>query len=103
MPAVSEDIKWGNNLVFSVGNRMFFITSLEQPIKYSFKVKEDEFEELCATGNYSPAPYLARANWVLINSTATITTEEFKERVSQSYELVKNRLTKKEKSLLGIT
>jgi predicted DNA-binding protein (MmcQ/YjbR family) len=102
LPAVTEDIKWGNDLVFSVGSRMFCVTSLDQPLKCSFKVKDDEFEELCATGNFSPAPYMARAKWVLVSNAGVMNNEEWKARIKQSYELVKNKLTKKERVLLGI-
>jgi predicted DNA-binding protein (MmcQ/YjbR family) len=102
LPAVTEDIKWGNDLVFSIGSRMFCVTSLSQPFKYSFKVKDDEFEELCATGNFSPAPYMARAKWVLVSNAGVMHNEEWKARIKQSYELVKNKLTKKERALLGI-
>jgi predicted DNA-binding protein (MmcQ/YjbR family) len=102
LPAVTEDIKWGNDLVFSIGSRMFCVTSLDQPFKYSFKVKDDEFEELCATGNFSPAPYMARAKWVLVSNAGVMHNEEWKARIKQSYELVKNKLTKKGRGLLGI-
>ncbi|MFN2457310.1 MAG: MmcQ/YjbR family DNA-binding protein [Chitinophagaceae bacterium] len=46
LPAVTEDIKWHNDLVFSVGGKMFCATSLEPPFKCSFKVPDEEFEEL---------------------------------------------------------
>jgi predicted DNA-binding protein (MmcQ/YjbR family) len=103
LPAATEDIKWGNDLVFSVGTRMFCVCSLEPPLKCSFKVKDEEFEELCATGNFLPAPYMARAKWVLVSNPASIHNEEWKARIKQSYDLVKNKLTKKEKVNLGIT
>jgi predicted DNA-binding protein (MmcQ/YjbR family) len=102
LPAVTEDIKWGHDLVFSVGSRMFCVTSLDQPLKCSFKVKDDEFEELCATGNFSPAPYMARAKWVLVSNAGVMHNEEWKARIKQSYDLVKNKLTNKERALLGI-
>lgn len=103
LPAVTEAIKWGNDLVFSIGGKMFCVSSLDQPLKYSFKVKNDEFEELCATGNFSPAPYMGRAKWVLITNSGFMHNEEWKSRIKQSYELVKNKLTKKERTLLGIS
>ena len=103
LPAVTEAIKWGNDLVFSIGGKMFCVSSLDQPLKYSFKVKNDEFEELCATGNFSPAPYMARAKWVLVTKSGFMHNEEWKSRIKQSYELVKNKLTKKERTLLGIS
>ena len=102
LPAVTEDIKWGNDLVFSVGGKMFCVSSFEQPITFSFKVRDEEFEELCASGNFSPAPYMARAKWVLVKDASFLKQEEWKERINESYELVKNKLTKKDRIALGI-
>ena len=64
LSAVTEDIKWGNDLVFSVGGKMFCVASLEPPLTYSFKVKDEEFEELSHSNGFMPAPYMARAKWV---------------------------------------
>ena len=36
LPAVTEDVKWENNLVFSVGGKMFCMAALEQPLHFSF-------------------------------------------------------------------
>jgi len=102
LPAVTEDIKWGNDLVFSIGGKMFCVTSLDPPFKCSFKVKDDEFEELCTTENFSPAPYMARAKWVLVLNTSSMPHEEWKARIKQSYDLVKSKLSKKERISLGI-
>ncbi len=66
LPAVTEDVKWGNDLVFSVGSKMFCVTSLEPPFTFSFKVKDEEFEEICRRDGFKPAPYMARAKWVLV-------------------------------------
>ena len=30
LPGVTEDIKWGNDLCFSVGGKMFLVAGLEQ-------------------------------------------------------------------------
>jgi predicted DNA-binding protein (MmcQ/YjbR family) len=61
LPAVTEDIKWGNDLVFSVGDKMFCVASLEPPFSSSFKVSDDEFDELSNQEGFAPAPYMARA------------------------------------------
>jgi predicted DNA-binding protein (MmcQ/YjbR family) len=35
LPGVTEDIKWGSDLCFSVGGKMFLVTGLEQsPITF---------------------------------------------------------------------
>ena len=66
LPAVTEDVKWDNDLCFSVGGKMFCVTSLDPPFKIAFKVKDEEFDELSNMEGFIPAPYMARAKWVLV-------------------------------------
>jgi len=101
-PATTEDIKWGADLVFSVGDKMFCATSFEQPFKCSFKVPDDAFDEWSAKEGFIPAPYLARAKWVLVSNEARLPKEEWQALLKQSYNLVVRKLTKKQRSLLQI-
>ena len=102
LPAVTEDVKWGNDLVFSVGGKMFCVASLEPPFKCSFKVKDEEFEELSTRNGFMPAPYMARAKWVLVTDASTLHKREWEDYARQSYEMVKAKLTKKARIDLGI-
>ena len=102
LPAVTEDIKWGNDLVFSVGDKMFCVASLEPPFSSSFKVHEDEFDELSNQNGCMPAPYMARAKWVLVTDPSKLNKKEWERYVKQSYELVKIKLTKKLREKPGI-
>ena len=103
LPAVTEDIKWGNDLVFSVGGKMFCVSSADEPIQCSFKVPVEQYEELTIRPGFVPAPYLARANWVLITEPSKASRSEWQEFISQSYELVKAKLTKKIKTELNLS
>ncbi len=100
-PGVTEDVKWGNDLVFSVGERMFCVAGLETPLKFSFKIKDDDFEEISNSEGFMPAPYMARAKWVLVTQ-AKLNKKACEQYVGQSYELVKAKLTKKVRTELGI-
>lgn len=100
--AVTEDIKWDNNLVFSVGGKMFCMIGLESPNHCSFKVKDEEFEELSTQDGFMPAPYMARAKWVTVAGAARISKKDWEIFLRQSYELLKRKLTKKAKAELGI-
>jgi len=102
LPAVTEDIKWGNDLVFSIGDKMFCVGSLETPFKCSFKVKDEEFEELSNRDGFMPAPYMARAKWVLVTDPSKLNKKQWEQSIKQSYELVSKKLTKKLKTQLGI-
>jgi predicted DNA-binding protein (MmcQ/YjbR family) len=102
LPAVVEDIKWGHDLVFSVGGKMFCVASLETPLTFSFKVRDEEFEELSVQDGFMPAPYMARAKWVLVTNPAKLHKKEWEEYVKQSYEMIKAKLTRKVRQELGI-
>jgi predicted DNA-binding protein (MmcQ/YjbR family) len=100
--AVTEDVKWGDDLVFSVGDKMFCVASLKSPFSCSFKVPDDEFDELSNKNGFAPAPYMARAKWVLVNDPSRLNKKEWEQHIKQSYDLVKSKLTKKLREELGI-
>ncbi len=102
LPAVTEDIKWDNDLCFMVGGKMFCVTSLDGPSRTSFKVTDEEFEELSTREGFSPAPYMARAKWVLVTPQARLRKKDWEFFIRQSYELVKTRLTRKARRDLGL-
>ena len=102
LPGVTEDIKWGNDLVFSVGDKMFCATSFEEPFKCSFKVPDELFDELSSREGFVPAPYLARAKWVLVSTEARLSKKEWEAFLIQSHQLIASKLTKKQRTLLGI-
>jgi len=99
MPGVTEDIKWGNDLVFSVGNKMFCVAGLHQsPASVSFKVTDEEFEECITHEGFIPAPYLARHKWVHIDSLDRLNSKEWKKYAEGSYQLVFQKLPAKVKA-----
>jgi len=102
LPAVTEDIKWEHDLVFSVGEKMFCVASLEPPFTCSFKVPDNIYDELSNCPGFQPAPYMARAKWVLVAQPGVLTKQQWETYIKQSYELVKAKLTKKLRESLGI-
>jgi predicted DNA-binding protein (MmcQ/YjbR family) len=95
-PGATEDTKWGADLVFSVGEKMFAVTELDDKAKgISFKVDDDRFLELTDRPGIIPAPYLARARWVYIEDLKSISDAEAGALLKRSYELVFAKLTKK--------
>jgi len=95
LPFVTEDIKWGNDLCFNIGSKMFCVVSLEIPLKVSVKVKDDEFEVMSAQPGIIPAPYVARYNWVLIEDIRVLNRAQWEHYITQSYNLVKAKLPRK--------
>lgn len=95
LPHATEGIKWGNDLCFCIAEKMFCVTSMEGNVKFSLKVHENDFEELCQRQGITPAPYMARNKWVMIDSSAKLSRKELEGFIKKSYELVKGKLTKK--------
>ena len=95
LPGVTEDIKWGADLCFLVGEKMFCVTSIDPPHSVSFKVTDEEFDEMVAKPGIIPAPYMARNKWVNVQEWSVLTDAEWGTYVKQSYSLVKAKLPKK--------
>lgn len=96
LPAVTEDIKWDDDLVFSVGGKMFCVAMLEPPHRLSFKCDDEAFGELIEREGIIPAPYLARAKWVSLETLdGPMEWTEVERRLRRAYHLVKASLTKK--------
>lgn len=103
LPLVTEDIKWEHDLVFSIGGKMFCVAGLDQfPISASFKVTDDEFEEMCNLPGFKPAPYVGKYKWVRIDDINRMKKREWIQCLEQSYELVKAKLSPKIKKQLGL-
>ena len=100
-PGVTTDIKWGHDLVFSVAEKMFCVCSTDPPFRASFKVGDEEFEEISLREGFQPAPYMARAKWVLVTEPGKLNRREWESFIEQSYELVRSKLSKKTQENLG--
>jgi predicted DNA-binding protein (MmcQ/YjbR family) len=89
LPGSTEDVKWGADLVFSVGGKMFTVVCLDPPHTVAFKCTPDVFAELIERDGLIPAPYLARAMWVQERAAGEVLERrELQELIKTSYELV---------------
>ena len=95
-PGTTEQIQWGYDLLFKVGGKMFAITPLEPaPVCLSFKASPETFAELTERQNIIPAPYLARAQWVGLQTRDALGHDELAELLRESYEMILAKLPKK--------
>src|SRR2546423_8807663 len=95
-PGATEQIQWGNDLLFKVGGKMFAVAPLEPaPVCLSFKCSEESFAELTERPGIVPAPYLARAKWVALENSDAIARGELTQLLHASYELVFAKLPKR--------
>ena len=96
LPYTTEQIQWGNDLLFKVGGKMFAGMPLEPArVWLSLKADPEEFAELVENPGVIPAPYMARAKWIAIENERALPRDEVFRLVSKSYEMVFAKLTKK--------
>jgi predicted DNA-binding protein (MmcQ/YjbR family) len=103
LPHATEDVQWGNNLLFRIGRKMFAIAALDRtPTSVSFKCTPEEFAELVEREGIIPAPYLARNKWVLLESLDALPAKELKRLIKDSYAMVAAKLPKRVRGELGL-
>jgi predicted DNA-binding protein (MmcQ/YjbR family) len=100
-PGVTEHEIWHGDLTFKVGNKMFAHTVLEvAPVWLSFKASDEKFAELVERQGVIPAPYLARAKWVALETRDAIPASELRDLLREAYDLVVAKLPKKTQAAL---
>jgi predicted DNA-binding protein (MmcQ/YjbR family) len=102
-PGVTRDTKWGVDMVFSVGGKMFAVMPSDgsEGGRLSFKVDDDRFLALTDQPGIIPAPYLARAHWISITEPQRFATAELAAYILDAYTLVRAKLTRKLQAELG--
>jgi len=101
-PHATETVQWGNDLVFKVAEKMFAVASLEPGDHVaSFKCTPEMFAELTDRPGVKPAPYLARAHWVALETYDVISPSELKTLVRSAYDQVVAKLPKKTQAALS--
>jgi predicted DNA-binding protein (MmcQ/YjbR family) len=101
LPHATEDLKWGENLVFSIDGKMFVIFDLENPTNFSFKTTPDGFGTLIGVEGIIPAPYLARYDWIAVRKRNALPMKMLKGLIAESYELVAAGLPAKTRKKLA--
>ena len=100
-PAVTEHVIWGSDLTFKVAGKMFAHSVLEPaPVWLCFKASPDNFYELTERPGIIPAPYLARAQWVALETKDALSSAELAALVRDSYDIIVAKLPKKTRDSL---
>jgi predicted DNA-binding protein (MmcQ/YjbR family) len=96
LPHATETIQWEDDLVFKVGGKMFAVMPLERGhLWISFKCSLEEFAELIERPGIIPAPYLARAHWVALETPRALPRVEIERLLHSVHALVLAKLPKK--------
>src|ERR1041384_3278368 len=101
-PHVTEEVLWGNDLVFKIGGKMFAVIGLDPASDHcmSFKATPEKFAELTERNGIVPAPYVARYHWVALERFNALSEKELKSLVKTAYDLVFEKLPKKARTQL---
>lgn len=90
-PQATENLQWGDDLCFKVGRKIFTIVSLDTP-RLCFKCTPEAFAELIERDDIRPAPYVGRYKWVMLDRLDALGSEELRDLIRQSYEMVAAKL-----------
>lgn len=100
-PGATERVQW-EALVFKVLDKIFAIAALEpQEVWLTIKSTPEEFYELVERPGIVPAPYLARAKWVALESPTALPDFEIKALLRRSYDLVVEKLPARSRAALA--
>jgi len=86
-PEATEKLQWGDALCFKVREKMFAVLGLDQ-VRLTFKCTPEIFAELLERQNIHPSPYVGRYNWVMLDRLDALPSDELKDLLRQSYEMV---------------
>ncbi|SCA57742.1 conserved hypothetical protein [Candidatus Terasakiella magnetica] len=105
LTAATHVVQWGGASVWKVGGKIFALAPIVEEgsfQKISFKVSDFAYEILTQQQGIIPAPYLARAKWVQINSDDTMSEADLKSHLRDAHEIIASKLTKKMRAQLGL-
>jgi len=95
-PRVTEEEVWDNDLTFKVAGKMFAHSVLiPAPVWLSFKASPESFAELTERVGIIPAPYLARAKWVALETKDALSPDELALLIRASYDMVVAKLPRR--------
>jgi len=98
----TEQIQWEDDLVFKVGGKMYAAVALEPGDHWiSFKCSMENFAALTERPGVIPAPYMARAQWVALETETALPRAELQTLLAEAHALVFAKLPKNIQSQLS--
>lgn len=105
LPGTTHVIQWGNASVWKVGGKIFAICSgwgEGGHDKFSFKCSDLSYSLLIQENGLIPAPYLARAKWVQMETKNALSDEDLRAYVVAAHKIIAGKLTRKQRRELGL-
>lgn len=103
-PHTTEQTVWADDLTFKVGGKMFAHAVLvPASVWLSFKASLENFVELTERPGVIAAPYLARAQWVALETKEALPPNELARLLRESYDFVVAKLPKSMRDTIAQT
>jgi predicted DNA-binding protein (MmcQ/YjbR family) len=96
LPGATENVQWGNHLVFKANGKIFAVASLEpHGGALTFKCTPEEFADLSERPDCAPARYVGHARWITLQSLDALPARETQRLLRQSYDLIVRKMPRK--------
>jgi predicted DNA-binding protein (MmcQ/YjbR family) len=105
LPKSTHVEQWGGASVWKIGGKIFAVCSNwggGAGGKISFKCSDMSYDILRQQPGVIPAPYLARAKWVQLETAQALGTRDIRAYLETAYRLVAKKLTKAKRAELGL-
>lgn len=106
LKATTHIVQWGDASVWKVGGKIFAICSQwgsGSNAKFSFKCSDLAYSILIEQPGIIPAPYLARAKWVQVETLDAMSDRDLKQYIDAAYAIIVKKLTRKQRQDLDLT
>ena len=103
--ATTNVVQWGDASVWKLGGKIFAVCSnwgAGSHEKFSFKCSDLAFSVLIEQPGIIPAPYLARAKWVQVETPDAMPDTDLRDYIRTAYDIIAGKLTKAARRELGV-
>ena len=102
LPHATLVVQWGGSHVWKVGGKIFAIGQTGGELgQISFKAAPNAFAMMLESGDFAPAPYLARAGWVAISAHSALPDADLRAYLQTAHRTVFAKLPRKLRSELS--
>ena len=102
LTGATEDVKWGKDLIFSVGGKMFAGFQMPEGEPLGFKVDPLVFDEWVTRPGVIPAPYMAKHSWISVTDRRKVPEATLKKLLKESHRLTAAKLSGRMREKLGL-
>jgi predicted DNA-binding protein (MmcQ/YjbR family) len=110
LPAATNVVQWGGASVWKVGGKIFAVCSRwgkaggdRMGDMISFKCSGIAYDLLKEQPGIAPAPYLARAKWVQVQSPDALSDDDLKAYIAEAHRIITAKLTRAKRRDLGLS